>query len=144
MNITISTDKSKLDISRIHKFLSEESYWAKNIPFDTVKGSIENALCFGVYHDDKLIGFARAITDFTIFAYLADIFIIPEYRGKGLSKQLVQYIMAYPALQGLRRWMLATADAHELYSKYGFNELAKPGQFMEIANYTVYENKDQQ
>lgn len=143
MNITISTDKSKLDLILIHRFLSEESYWAKNIPFAIVKASIDNSLCFGLYDDDKQVGFARVVSDFSVFAYLADVFIVPGYRGKGLSKQLLQFIVAYPALQGLRRWMLATADAHELYKKYGFKELAKPSQFLEIVCHSLYENKGQ-
>jgi GNAT superfamily N-acetyltransferase len=141
MNVSISSDQSKLDLEMIHKFLSEESYWAKNIPFDQLKRSVENSLCFGVYAGDKQIGFARVISDLAVFAYLADVFILPEYRGKGLSKELVRYIMSYPSLQGLRRWMLATSDAHELYRKYGFKELSNPANFMDISKPKIYENQ---
>ena len=141
MNVSISSDQSKLDLEMIHKFLNEESYWAKNIPFDLLKRSVENSLCFGVYAGDKQIGFARVISDLAVFAYLADVFILPEYRGKGLSKELVGYIMSYPSLQGLRRWMLATSDAHELYRKYGFKDLSNPSNFMEISKPKIYENQ---
>lgn len=138
MNIIISTDKSNLNIPLIHRYLSEESYWAKLIPMDTVKRSIENSLCFGVYFDGQQIGFARVITDYSVFAYLADVFILTDYRGEGFSKQLMHYIINYPSLQGLRRWMLGTFDAHELYKKYGFEELKNPSRFMEITNPNVY------
>jgi len=142
MSIIISTDKSKLDIPLIHKYLSEESYWAKNIPLEIVKRSIENSLCFGVYEHGNQIGFARITTDYSTFAYMADVFILAGHRGKGFSKQLVQYIMNYPSLQGLRRWMLGTFDAHELYRKYGgFKELENPSRFMEIAYPKMYETE---
>ncbi|MBC8053714.1 MAG: GNAT family N-acetyltransferase [Sphingobacteriaceae bacterium] len=143
MNFLISADKTKLNVQLIHKYLSEESYWAKNIPLETVEQCVENSLSFGVYINDAQVGFARVITDSSTFAYLADVFILPQYRGRGLSKNLVEFILAYPELQGLRRWMLATADAHELYRKYGFKELSKPERFMEIANPSIYESKNQ-
>jgi GNAT superfamily N-acetyltransferase len=139
MNITISTDPSKLDLSVIHRYLSEESYWAKKIPFDVVKRAIENSLNFGVYVNNNFVGFARVTTDYATFAYIADVFVLPEYRGNGLSKQLMEHIINHPSLQGLRRWMLGTADAHELYRKYGFKELANPSRFMEIAYPSFYE-----
>lgn len=141
MNITISTDKTKLDIPLIHKYLSEDSYWAKKIPLNIVERAIENSLNFGVYDGEKQVGYARVTTDYASFAYLADVFILPDYRGNGLSKQLMKHIIEYPSLQGFRRWMLGTADAHELYRKYGFKELANPDRFMEIANPTIYENQ---
>jgi GNAT superfamily N-acetyltransferase len=144
MNIAISTDKTKLDIALIHNYLRNDSYWAKNIPLDIVERSIENSLCFGVYDDLKLIGFARIMSDCATFAYLADVFILPEYRGKGLSKQLMEYITSYPALQGLRRWMLATADAHELYRKYGFTDIAKPERLMELTRPNIYATEPSQ
>ncbi len=139
MSITISTDKAKLNIPLIHKFLSEDSYWAKKIPLDIVERGIENSLNFGVYDGEKQIGYARVITDYASFAYMADVFILQEYRGNGFSKQLVKFIREYPTLQGLRRWMLGTADAHTLYQKYGFKELANPDRFLEIANPQIYE-----
>src|SRR6185369_16005467 len=107
----ISDDKTKLQPDVIHHFL-RNSYWAKDIPLEVVKRSIENSVCFGVYSGNKQVGFARVVSDLATFAYLADVFILEEYRGKGLSKRLMEYIMEYPQLQGLRRWMLATRDAH--------------------------------
>jgi len=142
MSITISTDKTKLNIPLIHKFLSEDSYWAKKIPLDVVERGIENSLNFGVYYSEKQIGYARVVTDYASFAYMADVFILPEYRGNGYSKQLVQFILQYPSLQGLRRWMLGTADAHTLYQKYGFKELANPDRFLEIAHPKINETQE--
>ncbi|HEY0055357.1 MAG TPA: GNAT family N-acetyltransferase [Pedobacter sp.] len=144
MNITISTDKSKLDVGVIHNYLHNESYWAKNIPLEILERSIENSLCFGVYDDFKQVGFARVMSDCATFAYLADVFILPEYRGKGLSKKLMEYIKSYPSLQGLRRWMLATADAHELYRKYGFTDVAKPDRLMELTRPNIYASQASQ
>ena len=128
---TISTDKSRLDIALIHQFLSQESYWAHNVPLDVVERSISNSLCFGVYQSTNQVGFARVITDLATFAYLADVFILPEHRGLGLSKQLIETISTWPALQGLRRWVLATQDAHALYEQFGFKALDKPEIFMQ-------------
>ncbi|MGX5689227.1 GNAT family N-acetyltransferase [Arcticibacter tournemirensis] len=139
MSIAISADKSMLDIPLIHRYLSEQSYWAKNIPLETVERSIENSLCFGVYSESRQVGFARVITDCATFAYLADVFVLPEYRKKGLSKQLLAFIREYPALQGLRRWMLGTADAHGLYRKFDFSGLAHPERLMEISVPNIYQ-----
>ncbi len=136
-NFSISTDKSKLQLNIIHAFLST-SYWAKNIPMKTVKRSIENSLCFGVYNDQNQIGFARVTSDCATFAYLADVFILEDFRGKGLSKLLMKEIMGHPQLQGLRRWILATRDAHALYTQYGFKALAIPDRWMELHNQDVY------
>ena len=135
---TISTDKSKIDLDAVHGFLSGLSYWAEQIPKETVKKSIENSLCFGIYYHEKLIGFARVITDFATFAYLADVFVIPSERGKGLSKWLMQVIVAHPKLQGLRRFTLATKDAHKLYSQFGFKPFSKPERWMERYTPDVY------
>lgn len=126
----ISTDKSKLDISVIQSFLSK-SYWAKNRTLKTTKLSIKNSLCFGLYYKYNMIGFARVITDYATFAYLADVFILEEHRGKGLSKWLMEVILKYGEIQNLRRWFLATRDAHKLYEKFGFTYLKKPENFME-------------
>ncbi len=114
----ISTDKSKMDIQTIHHYLSEESYWAKGVPREIVEKSIANSFCFGVFYQDKQVGFAKVITDFTTIAYLGDVFILDEFRGLGLSKLLMENIMNHQELQGLRRWILLTADAHELYKKF--------------------------
>lgn len=136
----ISTDPVKLDIPMIHRYLSEESYWARQIPFETVKRSIENSLCFGLYNNEMQIGFARLVTDKATFAYLADVFILPAYRGKGLSKWLVKTIQAYPEVQGLRRWMLGTKDAHGLYRQFGWTALTEEQvpRFMQLHNPDVY------
>lgn len=136
---TISTDKSRLDLTMIHQFLSQEAYWCLNIPKDIVQRSIENSLCFGVYQEEQQVGFARVITDYATFAYLADVFILPEHRGKGLSKQLMAEIMADSRLQGLRRWMLITFDAHGLYSQFGFQPTTEnPQNTMFIKPFSTY------
>jgi N-acetylglutamate synthase-like GNAT family acetyltransferase len=116
----ISTDPSSLQVDMIHKYLSKESYWAKNIPREVVEKSIANSLCFGLYHNGKQIGFARLITDKATFAYLADVFILDACRGKGLSKWMMSAIHAHPEVQDLRRWVLGTRDAHGLYEQFGW------------------------
>lgn len=135
----ISTDKSKLNLEVIHKFLSEEAYWSKNIPFEIVKKSIENSFCFGVYYNNEQIGFARLITDYATYAYLADVFILHKHRGKGLSKMLMSEIINHPELQYLRRISLATSDAHGLYEQFGFKPPSKPGTLMEIYRPDIYQ-----
>lgn len=126
----ISTDKAKLDVELIHHYLCHESYWAKNIPMPVVEKSIEGSFCFGIYHGSRQVGFARVITDHASFAYLADVFVIESYRGRGLSKWLMGTIMNHPDLQGLRRWLLATRDAQGLYAQFGFTPLDKPDRIM--------------
>ncbi|MDP1799734.1 MAG: GNAT family N-acetyltransferase [Bacteroidota bacterium] len=133
-----SSDKTKLQLDVIHNYLSKESYWAQNMPIELVKKSIEGSICFGVYLKDKQIGYARVVTDGATFGYLADVFILEAYRGKGLSKQLMQFIMAHPDLQGLRRMMLATKDAQGLYKQFGFTALAMPERIMEIKFFDKY------
>ncbi len=135
--IQINTDKSLLQLSIIHNVL-RESYWAKNIPMETAKRSIDNSLCFGVYIENKQIGFCRVITDKATFAYLADVFIVADHKGKGYSKLLMKFVMAYPELQGLRKFLLGTADAHGLYKQFGFKELAAPERMMEISFKDIY------
>ncbi|GAB3779123.1 GNAT family N-acetyltransferase [Spirosoma horti] len=135
---TISTDKKKLDLEVIHQFLSQEAYWCKNIPVEIVKRAIDNSLCFGVYQGTSQVGFARVITDLATFGYLADVFILPEHRGKGLSKQLVAFIRDYPSLQGLRRMMLFTLDAHGLYKQFGFAPVENPENVLAIKAFTAY------
>lgn len=134
----ISTEKTKLDIDAIHGFLSTKAYWSINIPKEKVLTSIQNSLCFGVYEDKKQIGFARIITDYSTIAYLGDVYILEKYRGKGLSKWLISTIMDFPSLQGLRRWILLTGDAHELYRKYGWTDIVDPNKWMELHNKNVY------
>ena len=139
-NYTISTDKSKLDLSVIHGFLST-SYWAEDIPMEIVKKAIENSLCFGVYNKNKLLGFARVISDYSTFAYLADVFIIEEERGKGLSKWLMECILKHQQLQGLRNFCLLTRDAHSLYEPFGFKNILKPQNFMAKKEDDFYKKK---
>jgi GNAT superfamily N-acetyltransferase len=127
----ISTDKSRLNVELVREFL-KLSYWASGIPDEIVRRSIENSLVFGVYAGDEQVGFARVVTDYATFAYLADVFVLEAHRGRGLGKWMMEVIISHPRLQGFRRWMLATRDAHELYRKYGFAELERPGIFMEI------------
>ncbi len=128
----VSTDKDKLDIPLIHDFLSNRSYWAKGRTAEAVHKTIDNSLCFGIYDkDNRMAGFARVVTDFAIFAYLMDVFILEKFRKQGLGKRLVNYILNYPALEGIRFWRLDTDDAHELYRKYGFDKPAYPGKIME-------------
>jgi GNAT superfamily N-acetyltransferase len=135
-NILISTDKSKLQLDIIHDYLSKKSYWAEGISIEIVQKSIENSMAFGVYlqQENELIqvGFCRIISDLATYAYLADVFVLEEHRGKGISKLLMETILKHPDLQGLRRWVLATADAHGLYAQYGFTSLDKPENFMQI------------
>jgi len=135
----ISTDRARLDLDAIHGFLSN-CYWAKGIPRDVVAKSIENSLCFGVYDSSGAqIGFARVVSDFATVAYLGDVFVIAAYRGRGLSKWMMECIMQHPALQNLRRWILLTRDAHGLYKQFGFTPLRAPERFMELHRPDVYE-----
>jgi len=138
---SISTDKSKIDIDIVQGYLSQ-SYWAEGIPKETVKRSIEHSLCFGVYKQEKQIGFARVISDCATFAYLADVFILEKERGKGLSKWLMEIIMDHPQLQGLRRFTLATRDAHGLYEKFGFTVFDKPERWMQKHRPGVYKKSE--
>lgn len=130
--IILSDDPQKLDPVKIHHYLSTQSYWAQNIPLETVKRSIENSLCFGVYKDTVQIGFARWITDKATFAYLADVYIEEIYRGQGLSKKLMSLMLFHRDLQGLRRYMLATQDAQGLYAQFGFKAIDHPDRLMAI------------
>ncbi len=126
----ISTDPARIDVDAVHRFLTA-SYWAKGIPLETVQRSISNSLCFGIYRGTEQAGFARVITDRATLAYLADVFVFEPFRGRGLSKWLMQCILAHPELQGLRRWSLVTRDAHKLYQRFGFHELKAPERWME-------------
>lgn len=133
-NYLISTNRQKLDIFSIHRFLTQ-SYWSKDISVEKVKNSIFNSLCFGVYHGKKQIGFARVVTDYTLFGYLADLFIIEEYRGLGLAKWLLESIVNHPEIKDVRAIMLATKDAHSLYKKFGFKLLEDPEKYMKRKNW---------
>jgi N-acetylglutamate synthase-like GNAT family acetyltransferase len=134
----ISTDQTKLDVDVVHNFLTR-SYWAAGIPRATVVRAIENSLCFGVYDNAKQIGFARVISDFATYAYIADVFILEPYRERGLGKELMASIMSHPKLQGLRRWSIGTRDAHGLYAQFGFKPVDNPSPIMmEIVNADIY------
>lgn len=136
---TISTDPARLDLAAIHRFLSEESYWARHIPLATVARAIANSLCFGVYAPDGgLAGFARVVTDRATFAWLCDVFVLLAHRGQGLGKQLVAAVLAHPELQGLRRHLLATLDAHGLYAQHGYTPLRYPERWLELAHPNPY------
>lgn len=137
-NFVISTDKSRLQPEEIQRFLSEESYWAKARTFEQTLRTIENSICFGVYFEGRQIGFARVVSDQTTFAYIGDVYVLDEFRGRGLSKWLMEIIISYPDLQGLRRWLLATRDAHGLYAQYEFTPLKAPERWMERAAPNAY------
>lgn len=127
-----SDDERKIDPVAIHHYLSTQSYWAQNIPIETVRKCIDNSLCFGIYKDTVQVGFARWITDKASFAYLADVYVEEIYRGQGLSKKLMSLMLFHPDLQGLRRYMLATQDAHGLYAQFGFEPIEHPDRLMAI------------
>jgi N-acetylglutamate synthase-like GNAT family acetyltransferase len=129
-DLIISDDKTKLDIELIHKFLST-SYWAKGRTIEEVKKSIEHSICFGVYKDSKQIGFARIVSDCTVIAYLMDVFILEEYRGNGFSKLLLKKIFEDDRFKSIKKWMLATKDAHTLYTQFGFENIKNPDRLME-------------
>jgi len=135
--ITADTNQNRLDLKTIHEFLTN-SYWSHGIPMEIVERSIRGSLCFGLYDGDQQVGFARVISDYATFAYLADVFVLESHRGRGLGKTLMTAILAHQGLQGLRRWLLATRDAHELYAKFGFVPLAAPDRFMERHAPNVY------
>ena len=140
----ISTDKSRLDVALIHRFLCDDSYWAARIPRDLVEASIANSLCFGAYDGEAQVGFARVVTDYATFGYVADVFVVPSHRGRGVGKEIMTAIRTHPALRRLRRWHLVTRDAHRLYEQFGFRPLRAPGRHMEIVvadPYSVEESR---
>ena len=139
---TISTDPSRLDINLIHDFISNHSYWGSGRERDVVQRSIENSMVFGLYQGDQQVGFARIVTDYATFAWVADVFVVPEHRGRGLSKWLMEVIIAHPKLQGFRRWVLATKDAHGLYAQFGFIQLHRPERWMERPDPNMKEAPD--
>lgn len=143
-NYRINTDKYQLQLPVIHRYLSEDSYWAKDIPVALVATSIDNSLCFGLYHESDQVGFARVVTDFATFGYLADVFVLPAHRGQGLSKWLMETILSHPGLQQLRRMMLMTQDAQGLYTQFGFTVWEFPERCMSRRigiSYTDMKNK---
>jgi GNAT superfamily N-acetyltransferase len=136
--LQVSTDKDRLDIGLIHRFLSADAYWSRGIPRATVERAVAGSLCFGGYLDGRQVAFARVVTDGATFGYLADVFVLPEHRGQGHAKTLMAAVMAHPQLQGLRRFSLATSDAHGLYAGFGFAAPARPQTLMEKLDPDVY------
>ena len=138
---TVSDDPSRLDVDAIHDYLAHQSYWAEEIPREVVARAVENSLCFGLYDGVRQIGLARMITDRATFAYLCDVYVLPDYQGKGLGKWLMRCVMEHPDLAGLRRMHLVTRDAHELYRPLGFTEPSHPEHHMEIARPGIYKQR---
>lgn len=139
---TISTHDNRLDIRVIHDFISNQSYWGQGRAVEVVQRALDNSLNFGLYRGDKQVGFARVVTDFATFAWVADVFVLAEERGHGLSKWLMEVILTHPRLQGFRRWVLATKDAHSLYARYGFIPLHRPERWMERPDPAMQESPD--
>ncbi len=138
----ISTDVSRLDIVLIHSFLANESYWALGRSVEVVQRSIDHSFCFGIYKGAEQVGFARVVTDFATFAWVADVFVVSEHRGSGLAKWLMEVILAHTKLQGFRRWVLATKDAQSLYAQFGFIPLHRPERWMERPDPNMRESPD--
>jgi GNAT superfamily N-acetyltransferase len=139
---TISDDPARLDLAVIHDFVSTKSYWGIGRPLEVVRRSVEGSVPFGVYRGDEMVGFARVVTDYATFGWIADVFVIESARGQGLSKWLMEVILDHPDLQGFRRWVLATKDAHDLYRKFGFEELKRPERWMERFDPSMQEAPD--
>ena len=137
-SLHISSDKHALDIDMIHAFLRDHAYWSKGIPRETLERAIDGSVCFGGYVQGKQVAFARLITDMATFAYLCDVFVLPEHRKRGYGQALMAHIFSSDAVQGLRRIVLVTSDAHELYRPYGFQGLGSPEKYMEIARPDIY------
>ena len=138
-HLEFDCDPVRLDRDMVHHYLSQESYWAAGLPRDIFERSLAGSLCFAAYVNGQQVAFARMITDQATFAYLADVFVLPDWRGHGISKALMAFIMAHPGLQNLRRMLLATADAHGLYAQYGFTPLSNPERMMEKLDSQVYQ-----
>ena len=138
----VSTDKARIDVPAVHAFLSS-TYWSPGIPESVVRRAIAGAICFGIYHRDEQVGFARVITDRATFAYLSDVYVVEAHRGRGLARWMMEVIMAHSALQGLRRFALSTRDAHALYRQFGFVTVANPDRQMEILRRDIYQQTQQ-
>lgn len=139
---SISTKNERFDLALIHDFISNQSYWGQGRKLETVQRAFDHSLNFGIFRNNKQVGFARVVTDFATFAWVADVFILEEHRGKGLAKWLMKSILSHPELQGFRRWVLATKDAHELYRQFGFRELKRPERWMERPDPQMQEAPD--
>lgn len=138
----ITNDPARLDMEFIHRFLSTSTYWATGRTIEVVRRSVENSFSFGLFHNERQIGFARVVTDYATFAWVADVFVLDEFRGQGLGKWLMGVILDHPQLQGFRRWVLATKDAHELYRPFGFDDLKRPERWMERPDPKMQEQPD--
>jgi GNAT superfamily N-acetyltransferase len=138
----ISTDRARLNLDLIHQYLCNETYWASGRSREVVERSIQNSLPFGIYIEDKQVGFGRVVTDYATFAWIADVFVLPEHRGRGLSKWMMEIMLAHPDLQGFRRWVLSTKDAHGVYEKFGFIKLHRPERWMERPGDNMKESPD--
>lgn len=138
----ISTDRNHLDISVIHDFVSNQSYWGQGRTIEVVQRSLDNSLNFGLFKNKQQVGFARVVTDYATFAWIADVFVLTEHRGRGLSKWLMEVILSHPELQGFRRWVLATKDAHSLYERFGFIPLLRPERWLERQDPNMQESPD--
>lgn len=138
----ISTDPSRLDVALIHDFISNTSYWGQGRTLEVVQRALDNSLNFGLFKNSNQVGFARVVTDYATFAWIADVFVLPEHRGRGLSKWLMEVMLAQPSLQGFRRWVLATKDAHSLYERFGFIPLHRPERWMERPDPNMQESPD--
>ena len=136
--LRLSTDAAEMDVDAIHAYLSGESYWARGIPRDTVARAVRNSLCFGAFDGGAQVAFARVVSDRATFAYLADVYVLEAYRGRGLSRRMMQAVDAHPELQGLRRWSLVTLDAHGLYAQFGWRPVDRPERYMERTDPDVY------
>jgi len=137
----ISTDPARLDVDALYAFLSGEAYWSKGIPRHLIERAIENSMVFGLYFGEEQVGYTRVVSDRATYAYLCDVYVLDSHRGKGLGKWLMEMVMGHPELQGLRRWMLATRDAHGLYRQYGFTDLHDPSRFMELWDPDIYRRR---
>ncbi|MGL4454271.1 MAG: GNAT family N-acetyltransferase [Plesiomonas sp.] len=142
LQITISDQRKDVDDERVYQFLSEQSNWARRIPRETLLRGLDHSLCFSALKGDELVGFCRVISDYATFAYLCDVFVLEEFRGQGIAGTMLEAVMAHPDLQGLRRFVLTTADAHALYNKYGFEPLPRPQVYMEIHDPNIYKKGD--
>ena len=138
----ISTDRARLNLDLIHQYLCNETYWASGRSREVVERSIQNSLPFGIYREGEQVGFGRVVTDYATFAWIADVFVLPEHRGRGLSKWMMEIMLAHPDLQGFRRWVLSTKDAHGVYEKFGFIKLHRPERWMERPGDNMKESPD--